>query len=67
MGEGLVGWGPRVRFLSWPEQAIIVLRNPTKMRAEKLQPDLSMRASEGRYTSIFAMSMFALLRHEFLQ
>lgn len=25
MGEGAVGWGPRVRFLSWPEVTIFEL------------------------------------------
>ncbi|GMH59829.1 hypothetical protein TrST_g1604 [Triparma strigata] len=41
VGEGMVGWGPRVRFLSWPEVTIFVL-----VDAENEEPDTGIRAAQ---------------------
>ena len=35
VGEGAVGWGPRVRLFSYPEIAVITLRNPDIFESEK--------------------------------
>ncbi|GMI09734.1 hypothetical protein TrLO_g5313 [Triparma laevis f. longispina] len=41
VGEGAVGWGPRVRFLSWPEVTIFELVN-----ADTSSPDTRLRAAQ---------------------
>ncbi|CAJ1937878.1 unnamed protein product [Cylindrotheca closterium] len=42
VSEGVVGWGPRLRFLSRTDIALLTLRTPEAMKAEGLKPDLSV-------------------------
>ena len=54
IGEGFIGWGPRVRLMSWPEQTVVVLRNADKIPA----PLTSMRAAQT--WGYIAIAAFAL-------
>mmetsp|Transcript_8765 Transcript_8765/g.20982 ORF Transcript_8765/g.20982 Transcript_8765/m.20982 type:complete len:270 (+) Transcript_8765:1186-1995(+) len=39
VSEGIVGYGPRLRFLSKTDYALLTLRSPAFMKAEGLEPD----------------------------
>eukprot|EP00980_Cylindrotheca_fusiformis_P021147 scaffold8124_cov101-Cylindrotheca_fusiformis.AAC.5 len=42
VSEGVVGWGPRIRFLCKTDIALLTLRNPEAMAAEGLVPDTDL-------------------------
>eukprot|EP00980_Cylindrotheca_fusiformis_P026094 scaffold15318_cov98-Cylindrotheca_fusiformis.AAC.2 len=53
VSEGVVGWGPRLRFLCKTDIALLTLRNPEAMAAEGLVPDTHMTVSTfGMYLSL---------------
>eukprot|EP00980_Cylindrotheca_fusiformis_P029760 scaffold23822_cov250-Cylindrotheca_fusiformis.AAC.1 len=45
VSEGVVGWGPRLRFLCKTDLAVLTLRNPEAMAAEGLTPDTHVTVS----------------------
>ncbi|CAJ1933035.1 unnamed protein product [Cylindrotheca closterium] len=47
VSEGMFGWGPRLRFLSKADFALLRLRTPEAMEAEGLKPDLYMTVATG--------------------
>jgi len=47
VSEGIVGWGPRLRFLSKCDLALLTLRSPEAMKAEGLEPDTHMTLATG--------------------
>merc|ERR1712048_624257 len=49
VSEGVVGFGPRLRFLSQTDISVLTLRTPEAMKADGLEPDLSTS------TATFAM------------
>lgn len=54
VSEGVVGWGPRIRFLSQTDVTILTLRTPEAMKADGLEPDLS--TSVATFAMYFALS-----------
>ncbi len=63
ISEGFVGWGPRTRVLSWPEETVIVLRHPDVFKAEGKYADTSTTASQRwAYVALVCLSLtFAFL------
>eukprot|EP00526_Cylindrotheca_closterium_P012362 CAMPEP_0113630590 /NCGR_PEP_ID=MMETSP0017_2-20120614/15895_1 /TAXON_ID=2856 /ORGANISM="Cylindrotheca closterium" /LENGTH=464 /DNA_ID=CAMNT_0000541063 /DNA_START=341 /DNA_END=1735 /DNA_ORIENTATION=+ /assembly_acc=CAM_ASM_000147 len=60
--EGVVGWGPRLRFLSQTDIALLTLRTPEAMKAEGLEPDLSLSvATPAMYFAISVIPISLLL------
>ncbi|CAJ1937886.1 unnamed protein product [Cylindrotheca closterium] len=62
VSEGVVGWGPRLRFLSRTDIALLTLRTPEAMKAEGLKPDLSVSvATAAMYFAISIIPISLLL------
>ena len=58
ISEGFVGWGPRTRLFSWPEQTIIVLRNAEKFEQEGKQADTSTTAAQAwAFVALFSLGL----------
>lgn len=56
--EGVVGWGPRLRFLSQTDITVLTLRTPEAMKADGLEPDLSL--SVATFSMYFAVSILPI-------
>lgn len=62
VSEGVVGWGPRLRFLSQTDIALLTLRTPEAMKAEGLEPDLRVTvATVALYLAIAIIPISVLL------
>lgn len=62
VSEGVVGWGPRLRFLSQTDIALLTLRTPEAMKAEGLEPDLTVSvATAAMYFAIFILPISAVM------
>lgn len=62
VSEGVVGWGPRLRFLSQTDIAVLTLRTPEAMKAEGLEPDLTVSvATAAMYFAIFILPISAIM------
>lgn len=62
VSEGVVGWGPRLRFLSQTDIAVLTLRTPESMAEEGLKPDLSLSvATVAMYVAISILPISLLL------
>ncbi|KAL3941258.1 MAG: hypothetical protein SGBAC_004348 [Bacillariaceae sp.] len=62
VSEGVVGWGPRLRFLSRTDIALLTLRTPEAMKAEGLEPDLSVSvATAAMYFAVTIIPISLLL------
>jgi len=62
VSEGVVGWGPRLRFLSQADITVLTLRTPEAMKADGLEPDLSTSvATFAMYFALFTLPISLLL------
>jgi len=62
VSEGVVGWGPRLRFLSQTDIALLTLRRPETMKAEGLEPDLSQSvATAAMYFAVVILPISLVL------
>mmetsp|Transcript_33177 Transcript_33177/g.80200 ORF Transcript_33177/g.80200 Transcript_33177/m.80200 type:complete len:540 (+) Transcript_33177:500-2119(+) len=62
VSEGVVGWGPRLRFLSQTDIALLTLRTPEAMKEEGLVPDLSASvATIAMYFAIVILPISVLM------
>ncbi|KAL3942597.1 MAG: hypothetical protein SGBAC_003229 [Bacillariaceae sp.] len=62
VSEGMYGWGPRLRFLSKTDFALLRLRTPEAMKAEGLKPDLHMTVATGAmYFAFFIVPISGIL------
>lgn len=61
VSEGFVGWGPRLRWLSKTDYALLTLRSPAFMKAEKLDPDTHMTLATGAMYFAFVAVPLSLI------
>lgn len=62
VSEGMYGWGPRIRFLSKTDYALLRLRTPEAMEAEGLKPDLRITVATGAmYFALFIVPVSGLI------
>jgi len=61
VSEGIVGWGPRLRFLCKTDLAVLTFRSPSLMEAEGLIPDTSITVATAAMYASFALVPLGVL------